>query len=326
MWPNCIRRKILRRKTCVRLAKIPQISPHDKTIPWRNAHHHHCKGKSQKTLAHTDTEKWNLFNGFFSDVFIDRGQIQQEQTYPKSKLNYSTFSGNEIEETLRGLQINKACWPDDIGNIILKNTPALAKVFKLVSQTSLSNGNFPTSWKISEITPLYKENDRADISQYRPISLLKNVSTVFEQILFARMYPLTKHQLRDEQYGFRHAQLVVLQLVVFVDEIFNRMDNKEILALCIYIKAFDKVTFQKLKSKLGDMGIGGKLLNLLASDLTDRQQRVKFGQQKSETSRVTIGVPQVSIMWLLMFIVYINTLPTAYKEHWHLDTPMTSRL
>ena len=84
-----------------------------------------ANGQSQKIIAHTDTKKCNLFYDFFSDVFIDKEQIQQEQTYPKSKLFYFTIS--EIEETLRGLQINKACGPNDIGNIILKNTLALPK-------------------------------------------------------------------------------------------------------------------------------------------------------------------------------------------------------
>ena len=98
-------------------------------------------GQSQKTIAHTDTEECNLSNDF-SDVLIDKGQIQQEQTYPKSKLNCFTISENQIEETLRDLQINKACGPDDIGNIILKNTPALAKSLKLVFQTSLNKGKF----------------------------------------------------------------------------------------------------------------------------------------------------------------------------------------
>ena len=36
---------------------------------------------------------------------------------------------------------------------------------------------------------MYKENDRADISQYRPISLLKNLSKVFEKILSLRCTP-----------------------------------------------------------------------------------------------------------------------------------------
>ena len=101
-----------------------------------------ANGQSQKTIAHTDTEKRNLFNDFFSDVFIGQGQMQQEKTHPKSKLTFFTIAENEIKETLRGHQINKPCGPDDIGNIILKHTPALAKSLKLVK---LSKRKFPTS-------------------------------------------------------------------------------------------------------------------------------------------------------------------------------------
>ena len=126
-----------------------------------------------------------VFNNFFSKVVIDNRQKQQKQTYPKSKLNYFTVSEKEIEETLRGLQINKACGPDDIGNIILKNTPALAKSPKLVFQTSLNTGKIQTIWKISEIISIYTKKDRADILQYCPINLLKNVFKVFDRILFA---------------------------------------------------------------------------------------------------------------------------------------------
>ena len=110
---------------------------------------------------------------------------------------------------------------------------------------------------------------------------------------------------------------VVLQLVVFLDEILNRLDNKEgeeILALYInFRKAFDKLTHQKHISKQGDMGIVEILLKLLASYLTDRQQRVKFGQQKFETSKVTRGVPQGSIPGE-MFIVHINTLTDSVQK------------
>ena len=106
----------------VRIAKFSQLSPQENQFPDKNYYTITAKGQSQKTLAHTDTEKCNFFNEFFSDVFINKGQLQQEQTHPKSKLNYFTISENEIEETLCGFQINKACGPAYSGNIILNNT------------------------------------------------------------------------------------------------------------------------------------------------------------------------------------------------------------
>ena len=67
-----------------------------------------ANGQFHNATANADTEKCNLFNDFF-DVFIDKGQIQQEQTYSKSELNYFAIFEKEIKETLRGVQISKAC-------------------------------------------------------------------------------------------------------------------------------------------------------------------------------------------------------------------------
>ena len=141
-------------------------------------------GQETKKTATTDSEKCNLFNDFFSDVFNKDGKINEPSVYPKQRLNYLRISEEEIERQLLGLQANKACGPDNIGNIILKNAPALAKSLKLIFQTCLNKGKFPESWKTSEIIPIYKENDKADITQYRPISLMKNVSKIFEKVIF----------------------------------------------------------------------------------------------------------------------------------------------
>ena len=37
-----------------------------------------ANGQYQNTIACNDTENYNLFNDFFTDVFIDKVQIQQE--------------------------------------------------------------------------------------------------------------------------------------------------------------------------------------------------------------------------------------------------------
>ena len=127
-----------------------------------------CKMDKKQKTARIDSEKCNVFNDFFSDIFTKDCKINEPSVYPKERLDYLRISEEEIERQLVGLQANKECGPDNIGNIILKNAPALAKSLRLIFQTCLNKGKFPEIWKTSKIIPIYKEDDKADITQHRP--------------------------------------------------------------------------------------------------------------------------------------------------------------
>ena len=73
-------------------------------------------GQETKKTATTDSEKCNLFNYFFSDVFTKDGKINEPSVYPKQKLNYLRISEVEIKRQVLGLQANKTCGPDNIGS------------------------------------------------------------------------------------------------------------------------------------------------------------------------------------------------------------------
>ena len=51
-------------------------------------------------------------------------------------------------------------------------------------QTSLIYETIPLEWKCHSITPIHKSGDRSCVSNYRPISLLCNISKVLERIVF----------------------------------------------------------------------------------------------------------------------------------------------
>ena len=61
-----------------------------------------------------------------------------------------------------------------------------------------------------------------------------------------------------------------------------------------------------LVKKLEHYGFRGKILNLLVSYLHNRKQYIKCGDIESCLLNVVCGVPQGSVLGLLLFILYIN--------------------
>ena len=79
------------------------------------------------------------------------------------------------------------------------------------------------------------------------------------------------------------------------------------------LKAFDTVDHKILITKLEKFGICGKNLLWFRSYLSDKKQCIKYGDYFNKQESTTFlqskcGVPQGSILGLLLFSVYINAL------------------
>ena len=71
-------------------------------------------------------------------------------------------------------------------------------------------------------------------------------------------------------------------------------------------KAFDMVDRNILLSKLEHYGIRGVALQLIRGFLSNRQQYVKIGDNRSDVVTTHIGTPQGSGLSPLLFLVFIN--------------------
>ena len=77
---------------------------------------------------------------------------------------------------------------DEIPLKLLKSSPdniiiPLSHIFNL----SLSTGKVISDFKIAKVIPLCKKGDASDINNYRPISLLSNISKILEKIMCRRV-------------------------------------------------------------------------------------------------------------------------------------------
>ena len=73
-------------------------------------------------------------------------------------------------------------------------------------------------------------------------------------------------------------------------------------------KAFDKVPHQRLILKLKSHCMGNSIINWIEQWLNDRRQMVVVDGEVSSWKTVLIGVPQGSVLGLILFFVYINDL------------------
>ena len=77
------------------------------------------------------------------------------------------------------------------------------------------SGIFPNKLKIAKVTPIYKKNDKKQVTNYRPISVLPVVSKIIETVIADQLnaYFIENNLFSSQQYGFRkNLPLSLLQL------------------------------------------------------------------------------------------------------------------
>ncbi len=264
----------------------------------------------------TNIEKANLFAKYFaSQCSLD----PPSEGYALPPLNYLTdsrlttvdFDVILVRNIMSKLNTSKANGPDGVSNRVLKEcADSLSIPLTDLFNKSMSEGVFPTLWKLSNISPVYKKAFRYLKENYRPVSLLPCMSKIMERIVYNAMYNFFKaHGLLGERNsGFKEKDSTINQLVHLCHQIYQGLDNaKDICLVFLDVsKAFDKVYHPALLHKLERMGIAGNLLSWIGSYLENRRQVVVINGVSSDEKGINASVPQGSILGPLLFLAYVN--------------------
>ena len=173
---------------------------------------------------------------------------------------------------------------------------------------SLAKGIFPDDLKIARVTPVFKAGNENEVGNYRPISILHCFSKTLERIICNRLfkYLATNEILYKKQFGLRKRHSTEHAIMQLIGNINNSL-QKNHFTLVVFIdlsKAFDTVDHYIWVTKLKQYGIQGNNIRWSESYLSNRKQHIAYNNKSTSFKDVTCGVPQVSILGPLLFLIY----------------------
>ena len=126
------------------------------------------------------------------------------------------ISLEEVKLAIGQLSNGKSGGPDKLLNeFFIHGKEILLSTLHILFNAVLDKGYFPKEWTLGEIIPLHKKGDKANVQNYRGITLQSTLSKLFTRILNNRLTSWA------EEYGiYIEAQAGFRQRMSTVDNVF----------------------------------------------------------------------------------------------------------
>ena len=168
---------------------------------------------------------------------------------------------------------------------------------------------YPEQLKWADVKPAHKKGSRTDKENFRPVSILPNISKIYERCLFKQLTNYFEDLFSKYQCGFRKGFSAANCLLPMIEKWRESLDQGGAYGALLtdLSKAFDCLSHDLLIAKLHAYGLDIKSLRLMYSYLTNRKQRVKINDTYSSWSEILFGVPKVqsSALYYSIFLYVI---------------------
>ena len=252
--------------------------------------------QKSKNLVEPDNlsqEKVNDFNKFFAtighevqkELNIDKNQNEQK-THNFELFKFEEENEKTVEKIIDTIKKDVATGCDDIPPKIIKESKTILSPYitKLINLSYKMN-IFPDILKKAIVNPIYKKDDKNDISNYRPISILTILSKIFEKSAANQLlnYFETHFLINNKQHAYRKFHSTITCLFELINYVHETLDQRKVIAIVSLdlSKAFDSINHDLLLKKLKNLNLNNQAIEYISSYLKNRLQVTKMTNFKS---------------------------------------------
>lgn len=266
---------------------------------------------------------------FYSELFATERNQTNEHEHSKqfflsetskrlsesSKIKLEEYiSKDEIAKAIKLMQNNKSPGPDGITVEFYKlYWHLIGDDLHNVYLKGLEDKKLAYSQYLAAIILLYKKGDRADIRNWRPISLLNVDYKIISKVMAERLKTVLHEIIHTDQKGCISGRYIG-ENVRLVDDLISMIDKQDEDATFILLdqeKAFDRVEWDWLHATLKYYNFGDKFIEWINTFYKHAKSCIVTNGYQSEFFDISRGIRQGDSLSALLYIIQFE--PLAHK-------------
>ncbi len=233
--------------------------------------------------------------------------------------SFFVIRARTVLKILRKLKLDKASGPDGMPVRILHECcKELAPAIAVLARFLLRARQWPETWRLHRIHPLYKKGSVSNASHYRGVHLTNNLSKVVERVIGTLLTPYLDRSgaFGIDQWAFRPKRSCRDLVTLLVCRWIWALDNG--FKVAVYLSdisgAFDKVDGEILLKRLRDAGLPRHLLEFLRSYLAARRATVVVQGTESQYFEISDEIFQGTVLGPPLWNVFFRPIDGAIKS------------